>query len=54
MNFKRIEIRCESDNHRSRALAEAAGFSLEGILRNDDLSADGSRITDTCFYSVIR
>lgn len=54
LNFKRVEIRCESDNHRSRALAESAGFSLEGILRNDDLSADGNRVTDTCFYSVIK
>ncbi len=54
IKFKRIEIRCESTNHKSRALPEKLGFELEGTLRNDDLSADGSKLTDTCIYSVIK
>ncbi|SDM58210.1 GNAT family N-acetyltransferase [Sediminibacillus halophilus] len=54
INFKRIEIRCESTNNKSRAIPEKLGFELEGILRNDDLSADGSTLTDTCFYSIIK
>ncbi|EIT86205.1 N-acetyltransferase GCN5 [Fictibacillus macauensis ZFHKF-1] len=51
--FKRMEIRCETENIKSRAIAEALGFELEGILRNDDWSADGLRLTDTCIYAVI-
>ncbi|MDM5199292.1 GNAT family N-acetyltransferase [Fictibacillus enclensis] len=53
IRFKRIEIRCESTNSKSRAIPERLGFELEGILRNEDLSADGSRLTDTCIYSII-
>ena len=53
LKFKRIEIRCESTNLKSRAIPEKLGYELEGIFRNEDLSADGSRLTDTCFYSVI-
>ena len=53
IEFKRIEIRCESTNLKSRAIPEKLGYELEGILRNDDLSADGSKLTDTCFYSII-
>ncbi|WP_409288063.1 GNAT family N-acetyltransferase [Peribacillus sp. SCS-37] len=52
--FKRIEIRCESKNLKSRAIPEKLGFNLEGILRNDDLSADGTKLTDTCIYSLIK
>lgn len=51
--FKRIEIRCESRNFKSRFIPEKLGFIFEGTLRNDDLSADGSKLTDTCIYSKI-
>ncbi|MFH5778880.1 GNAT family N-acetyltransferase [Heyndrickxia oleronia] len=54
IKFKRIEIRCESTNFKSRSIPEKLGFVLEGTLRNDDLSADGSKLTDTCFYSIIK
>lgn len=53
LDFKRIEIRCESTNLKSRTIPEKLGYELEGILRNEDFSADGSRLTDTCFYSII-
>jgi ribosomal-protein-serine acetyltransferase len=52
LQFKRIEIKCESTNLKSRAIPEKLGFELEGILRNDDLSADGSKLTDTCIYAI--
>lgn len=52
IKFKRIEIRCESTNYRSRAIPERLGYELEGILKNEDLSADGKRITDTCIYAM--
>ncbi|USK31386.1 GNAT family N-acetyltransferase (plasmid) [Bacillus sp. CMF21] len=51
--FKRIEIRCESRNFKSRFIPEKLGFIFEGTLRNEDLSADGSKLTDTCIYSKI-
>lgn len=52
LRFKRIEIRCESENIKSRAIPERLNFTLEGILKNEDLSADGKRVTDTCIYAV--
>jgi ribosomal-protein-serine acetyltransferase len=54
LGFKRIEIRCESANFKSRSIPEKLGFELEGTLKNDDLSADGSKLTDTCVYSIVR
>ncbi|MEZ2715084.1 GNAT family N-acetyltransferase [Niallia circulans] len=54
LNFSRVGIRCESTNVKSRSIPEKLGFELEGILRNDDLSADGSKLTDICIYSIIK
>lgn len=51
--FRRIEIWCDSKNVKSRLIAEKLGFILEGTLRNEDLSADGSQLTDTCIYAKI-
>ncbi|TMU87584.1 GNAT family N-acetyltransferase [Bacillus sp. BHET2] len=50
---KRVEIRCESTNVKSRAIPEQLGYELEGVLRNEDLSVDGERLTDTCVYGMI-
>lgn len=52
LKLKRVEVRIESSNFKSRAIPEKLGFVLEGILRSDDLSADGERLTDTCIYSL--
>lgn len=54
LKAKRVEIRCDKNNLRSRAVAERAGFSLEGILKNDALSADGRELRDTCIYARIK
>lgn len=54
LDFKRVEIRVESTNIKSRAIPEKLGFSLEGILRNDDLYADGKVLTDTCIYALTK
>lgn len=54
LDFKRIALQCERTNWKSRALAERLGFALEGILRNEDLSADGLRWTDTCIYAKVK
>ncbi|SDJ78244.1 GNAT family N-acetyltransferase [Sediminibacillus albus] len=51
LKCQRVEIRCEAKNLKSRAIPEKLEFALEGILRNDDLSADGQHLTDTCIYA---
>ncbi|MGG0240475.1 GNAT family N-acetyltransferase [Bacillus rhizoplanae] len=52
IQFKRIEIRCESTNLKSRSIPKKLGFELEGILKNEDLSADGKTLTNTCIYAI--
>jgi len=49
---RRVEIRCDVRNARSRAVAERAGFALEGVLRCDALGVDGSP-RDTAVYARI-
>lgn len=51
---RRIEIRCDPLNERSRAIPERLGFELEGILRNSALAADGQGPRDTCVYALTR
>ena len=50
---RRLEIRCNSRNIRSRKIAESLQFDLEGILRHEDLSIDGKEVRDTCVYAKI-
>ena len=49
---KRVEIRCDSRNQRSRKVAERAGFRLEARLRWDDRANDGS-LRDTLVYVLL-
>ena len=42
IKFKRIEIKCESTNIKSRSIPEKLGYELEGILKNDDLTAEAT------------
>ncbi len=53
LHARRVEIRCDARNRKSRAIPERLGFTLEGILKNDDLSADGTQLRDTCVYAKI-
>lgn len=48
---RRVEIRCDAENIKSRAVPEKLAYVLEGILHNDELSVDGARLTDTAIYA---
>lgn len=52
LSARRVEIRMDPRNLKSRAVAERCGFELEGVLRNDALGVDGAP-RDTCVYSRI-
>ncbi len=54
LKAKRVEIRVDTRNTRSRAIPEKLGFELEGILRNEDVAVDGSGLRDTCIYGKIK
>jgi RimJ/RimL family protein N-acetyltransferase len=54
LKARRIEIRCDSKNEKSRKIPERIGFTLEGILKNDSISADGKGLRDTCIYARIK
>jgi ribosomal-protein-serine acetyltransferase len=53
LNAQRVEIRCDSRNLRSAAVAERAGFKLDGSLRQAERAARGD-LRDTLVYSKIR
>ncbi|WP_313891916.1 GNAT family N-acetyltransferase [Psychrobacillus sp.] len=53
LQANRVEIRCDSENVRSRSVAERLGYTLEGTLRYDSLTADGKRLSDTCIYAKV-
>jgi RimJ/RimL family protein N-acetyltransferase len=53
LEANRIEIRCDRNNVRSAAVAERAGFTLEGILRNETTGLDG-QLRDTMVFAKIR
>ncbi len=53
LGARRVEIRCDTRNRRSRALAERLHYEQEGVLRNDTLHTDGLP-RDTVVYSKVR
>ncbi len=49
---QRVEIRCSEHNTRSATVARRAGFTLEGILRNDHRACDGAIRSSLVFARV--
>lgn len=52
LRARRVEIRMDELNLRSRAVAERCGYELEGVLRNDALNVAGEP-RNTCVYARI-
>lgn len=53
LGARRVEIRCDEENVKSRSVAERVGFILEGILKQDSLSPEGNVLRNTCIYAKI-
>ena len=49
LQARRVEIRMDENNVRSRAVAERCGFELEAVLKNDSLTPAGEP-RSTCIY----
>lgn len=53
LKAERVEIRCDSRNERSAAVARRAGYTLEGVLRNNDWANDGL-LCDLMVFALLR
>jgi ribosomal-protein-serine acetyltransferase len=51
LRANRLEIRCDSNNIRSKKLAERLGFQLEGTLHNHRLDPHTKALSDTLIYA---
>ena len=52
LDARRVEVRMDGRNERSRLVAERAGFTFEGVLRGDSLTPQGE-VRDTCVYARV-
>lgn len=52
LKLNRLQINCNVENHRSRAIPERAGFKLEGIQREVEFLHD--RYGDWAVYAMLR
>lgn len=53
LRAERLEIRCDSRNERSAAVARRAGYTLEATLRRDARDTSG-RLRDTLVFARLR
>ena len=52
-NANRVEIRCDTENHSSRRVAERCGYYMEAILINNFIDPSGN-LKDDCLYAKVR
>jgi RimJ/RimL family protein N-acetyltransferase len=52
LGARRVAIHCDARNERSRRVMVRAGYSLEAVLRNHEVAADGT-VRDTVICSLI-
>lgn len=50
----RVEIRCDEENVKSKAIPERLGYQLEGVLQKNMQSSDGKDLRNTCIYAKIK
>ncbi|NOU97145.1 GNAT family N-acetyltransferase [Paenibacillus sp. LMG 31456] len=53
LNARRLEIRCDTKNIRSKLIPERLQFELEGIIKNEDVSVDGNELRNTFIFGKI-
>ena len=53
LSAERVGIRCDARNARSAAVARRAGYVLEGTLRHNSRTPDGT-LRDTLLFSMLR
>lgn len=51
LEARRVEIRCDSGNDRSRAVAQRCGFALEATLHHDDRHPADGTLRDTLIFA---
>jgi RimJ/RimL family protein N-acetyltransferase len=54
LGAKRVEIRCDSLNERSAAVARRAGYELEAILHHDDRNHLTKALRDTLVFAKLQ
>ncbi|HEV2527093.1 MAG TPA: GNAT family protein [Thermomicrobiales bacterium] len=52
LDARRVEIRCDAQNHRSAAIPRRLGFTIEGTLRKEGLTPAGE-VRDTLVFGII-
>lgn len=52
LGMNRIEAWTDERNYPSTAMLARAGFQLDGILKNDERSADGTHLIHSALYSI--
>jgi len=50
LRVKRIEIRCDKDNIRSKKVAERLGYHLEAVLKSNRINLSDGKLSDTLIY----